>query len=130
MLTTPTLDGRMISREEHIRHPQAPPLRGSGELRVPARIGAEGVPGQRVLVSQHPWNEAGHDVDQYHGRDLAAAQDIVPDRDLAVGNGLTNTVVHPLVAATDDDEAWLPGQAFGHALMQPLAPRLEQDYRP
>src|SRR4029077_13393125 len=67
-------------------------------------------------------------IDQHHGRDLAAAENIVADRNLAAGQRSADPIIDALVAAANDDDSRLGRKLFGHTLVERLTPRLHQDH--
>ena len=67
-----------------------------------------------------------HRVDDDQGRQLAAGQDVVPDRDLEVDEG-ADPLVDALVARAEEDRGGPSGQVVGPAWRKTLAGRVEQD---
>src|SRR5215471_1291539 len=128
MRSAPVGDLGVVAGEQHFGDLEATPVGGPGELRV-ASAGRAGVLRQGGLVAQHAWDEPGHGVHEDHGRQLAAAEHVVADGDLAVGQGLADPVVDALVAAADHDQAGLSRELGRERLGQRLPPRLHQDHR-
>src|SRR5512139_2857868 len=92
-LPAPRLDGPVVPRQEDV-----------GD-RPPAELPRAGVVGRL--------EEPGHRVDQHQGGKLPAGEDVVPDGDLLVRQVVRHPLVHPLVAAADQDQVLLACQPGG-----------------
>src|SRR3990172_2672438 len=130
LLPPPTLDFRMVSGEKLLRHGMPPELPGAGVLRPLEDPPAEGVPVRAFRVAQDAGEKPRDGVHQHQGGKLPAGQDIVPDRDLPVGQVVGDPLVHPLVPAADQDQLLLPAQLPGQLLGEKLPLGGEQDRFP
>src|SRR5512139_1287341 len=109
----PRLDGPVVPGQEDVGDRPPPELPGAGvvgRLEEPFR---KRVVVRRFRVAEHPGEEPGHRVDQHHGGQFPARQDVVPDGDLLVRQVVRHPLVHPLVPAADQDQVLLPGQPGG-----------------
>src|SRR4029077_5657838 len=129
LAAAPLLDAGVVAREEHVGDQQPPIVGGTRELRPSGGLFREAVLRQRLRISDYAGHQPGHSVDEYHRGDLAAAQNIVADRDLARGQPGADAVVDALVSTAHDDQAWLPRQLGGEAPGRGFAPRHHPDAR-
>src|SRR5919201_3909256 len=130
LLPAPVGNLGMVTREQDLGDRVALEHRRPGVLGIFQQLLREGLVQRRVLGPQHARKQPRHGVDHRKRRQLAAAQDVVPDRKLAVGQMLGNPLVHALVAPTDQEEVRFSGQVGGDRLREPLALGAEQDHRP
>src|SRR6266851_5878870 len=129
LVAAPLLDAGVVAREEHVGDHQSPKVGGTGELRPSRRLCRETVWRKWLWISDDAGHEPGHSVDEDHRRDLAAAQHIVADRDLARGQPSADAIVDALVSTAHDDHAWLCSELCGELLVEALAPWLHEHDR-
>ena len=60
--------------------------------------------GETNLLGQHAGNHAAHGVSDRHGRDFAAGQHEIPDRDFLVHALVNKALVDALVVTAYDDK--------------------------
>src|SRR5712692_873267 len=126
LVAAPLLDAGVVAREEHVGDHQSPKLGGTGELGPSRRLCRETVLRKCLWISDDAGHEPGHSVDEDHRRDLAAAQHIVADRDLARGQPSADAIVDALVSTAHDEQAWLCSELCGDLLVEALAPWLHE----
>src|SRR5213082_264470 len=129
LLPAPLPNPGVVAREQHVGDAHAAIFGRPRELRAAGQLSAERVLLQGLRVADHAGDQAADRVDEHHRRDLAAAQDVVADRDLVRGQARADLVVDALVAAADDDQPRLAGELRGQALVQAPAPRLQEHDR-
>src|SRR5437588_821566 len=93
-----------------------------GRLRIPML--KESSPGswfwksnRSVLCYRYP-EQAGHGVHHRGGSQFAAAQHVIANRDLFIGQMFGHTLIHALVAAADQQQFALAAQTVGHGLIK------------
>ncbi len=97
----------MVSGQQDLRHRSERVFDGPREVRAVQQAVLEAVLGGRFGVIERPVLQARDRIDQYRGRQLAAREHVVPDRDFLIDLGADQPLVDAFVAATKEDESWL-----------------------
>ncbi len=82
----------------------------------------------RSLVAQRAGNESRDRIHDHRCAQLAAAQDVISDREFAIGQVLSHSFVDAFVAAADQDNPFQRGQFLCHALMETRALSRQQHH--
>ena len=152
-LSTPAADGGVIACGEDIGDGRAAEVGGAGVLGVvedaAGAVGgagnavgglavagvsgldvgdAEALVAAGVCVAEDAGKEADCGVEDNGGGELATAEDVVADGEFFVGEEVGDALVHALVAAADEDDAFEGGEVARSGLGEGLALRGEQDY--
>src|SRR6266571_6675072 len=129
LLAAPFFNPGMVARKEHVGYAEPAVLGRSGELRPAGCARGKAVLRQRARIADHARHQPRHRVDQYHRGDLATAENVIADRDLAARQGGAHTIVDALVPAADHDQFWLCRKLFGKSLVETFFLRLYQHHR-
>ncbi len=100
---TEAADLLVAAVEQHVGHFPAAKLGwtrpvGAVQQAFPMSRLLERFEGRRAFIAQNPRQQARHGIDHHRGGQLSAAQDIIADRDLFVGQVLGHALVHAPVA--------------------------------
>src|ERR1700682_554864 len=127
--TAPALDLGVMAGEQHLRNLVTLEDGGPREVRVLEQLLGKRLVFWRLLRTQDSGDEPTHRVDQHHGRELAAGEHVITDRDLAVDQVGAHALVDALVAATDQVEVGAARQLAYQSLGKPLTLWAQQDHR-
>ena len=117
----------MISRKQNLRHLPAVPFLGPRILRIFQQAVAEGVRVRGHFVSENTRDQPRDGVDQHHGRQFSAGEDIVADRNLIGHNFLQYALVNALVVTAQKDQILLQSELLRDFLRKGSALRREID---
>ena len=117
----------MVAAEEHGRDLPPPVLGRARVLRVLEEAIGERFVFGRSLVAKGARDVPRDGVDDDHGRQFAAREDVVADRYLEVYAMLDEARVHPFVTAADEDEARLASECAREGVGEAHALRREVD---
>ena len=81
----------------------------------------------RSFVTQCARNQSRDRVHNYRCTKLAAAEHVVADRDLAVGERFTHSLIYALVAPADQDDSFEGREFLRDRLIETPALRRKQD---
>src|SRR5437867_12472925 len=124
----------VIARQQHVGHLQHRWAHriGPGHLSRPRVLRkieqppAERILHYRLLVADHPRNEPRDRVQNHQRRQLAAAQDVVADRNL-LGDARAHALVHPFVSTAKEHDMRQTAHALRLGLREPRPLRRGQD---
>src|SRR3954447_11348391 len=80
--------------------------------------------------AHYPGKQSHASIEDHHGAKLAAREDVVADRDLFERSRVEDSLVEPLEAAGEEDDALAGGEFANTGLRQRLASRGERHHRP
>src|SRR5829696_1888976 len=114
---TPPPDLRVIARQQHVGNAEIADLRRPRVLRMVQQPAAERILRDRLLVSHHTRYEPRHGVQHDKGRQFAAGQHIIADRQF-LGDPLAHPLVEPFVTAAQQHKVVEPAQPDGFGLRE------------
>ena len=82
---------------------------------------------RRAFVAEHAGQQPGHGINHHGGGQLAAAQDVIPDRDLLVREVLGHPLVDALIPPANQQQFGLARETIGHRLLEQTALGRKQD---
>ena len=107
----PILNRPMIARSKDFWHGEASVNRRPSIVRTFQNAPPlEGFCLNRLWISQNPWQKPDNAFDQDHRWDLTAGQYVVSDRNFFIDREVDDTLIDPLVAATDEQDRRPPGE--------------------
>src|ERR1700674_3262183 len=107
--SAPALDLGMMAGKQHLRNLVSLEDRGPRVVRVLEQLLGKRLVFGRLLRTEDTGDEPAHGVDQHNGRELAAGEHVITDRDLPVDQVGTDPLVDALVAAADQIEVRVTG---------------------
>ena len=110
----------MVATEQHFRNTFVRVHLGSGVVRAVEQAIREGVLLGGICMTQCTGQQPRHCIDQHHGRQLTAGQDIIADRPFFIDVLFDEALVDAFVAPGDEDQRFLFGQ-FAYARLRQLA---------
>lgn len=116
----------MVSGKQDRRHLQTAIAGRPRVLRVFEQSLAERFIEWRSLIAEHPGDEADRGIAYHHGRQFAAGEHVVTERDAQVGT-LVHAFIETLVVPADEYQACLGGQALCERLIEGNTRRCEED---
>ena len=111
----------VVARPQHLGHLPPAELGRTGVLGVLEQALGERLVVRRFGVAHHAGHEPGDDLEHRHGRDLAAAEHVVADRQLVVDEMLPDSSVDAFVPAAQQREPVERRQLVGQRLVEPPA---------
>jgi hypothetical protein len=127
LVVSPLCDGRVVATNEDFRNRRAAPFAGSGvvgavkqRFAVLAAVG-EGVFGGGVIVAKDARQKPHNGVDQNHGGQFAAAEDVVADRDLFEFKCVDRPFIDAFVVTSDQEQSLFGGKVLDEALVEGCA---------
>ena len=122
----PFVDRGVVAGEQHLGDVEAAVAGRAGVLRVLEQAVVEALVDRAPLVAEHAGQRADHRVDDDHGRQLAAGEHVVAQRDDLVGQGVA-ALVDALVVAADEQQVLALGEACHRGAVEGPAGRGEED---
>ncbi len=77
----------------------------------------------RSFIPQRAGDEPGHCVYDHRSTQFTAAQHVIADGNLAVGQPFRYALIHAFIPAADQNHAFHPGQLLRHTLREQLSLR-------
>jgi hypothetical protein len=124
---SPDRHALVVTRPEHTGNRPAAELRRPRVLGVLQEPFSEALVLGRGRVAQGPRKQTGHRLDHDQGRQLAACNYDVADRQLAIDQVVGDPLVHALVPAAQQREALCVRKLAGDGLIKAPAGRGEQE---
>src|SRR5579872_6320284 len=123
----------VIAVQQHFRRLPAAKLRRPRPVRtiqqpraVPATL--ERLERRRAFIAQHPRQQPRHRIDDHRRRQFSAAQYVIPDRYLVIGQMLRHPLIHALIPPADQQQLRFLAEPVGHRLVERPPLRRQQHH--
>src|ERR1035441_9695376 len=130
-LAPPIADPLVMAGQQNLRHVPSAVLGRAGVvgvLRIAPERGAEGLLEGRLLVPERARQLAQDRIAHDHRRQLAAGEDIAPDRDLLAGEVLEDALIKALIAAAQQRQRGLGRQLVDETVVKRPPPGRKRDH--
>src|SRR5512141_2316282 len=118
LLAAPLLDLCVIAREQDLWNGFAAKLGRARVVRILEQARGVRIIAGAVWIAQNTWQKARDRVDDNERGQFAAREYVIADGDLIGHDLLTDTLVHALIATTNQSHAIVPCQLGGNGLAE------------